>query len=163
MLLFISCWVPSAICFHLVNNASLNSTSLIFKQVPSPSLRQPSNVLGRCHPQTSAKPLCWSPSHSLCCTAYSEHAHGSRICLLLFWLERLWSSEFFLFTYLPAAILLSFVTPVHLVCWWKVVCLECLHSTYRSVRPLNMPRASGSYNNANYSNNKSTVTYTCYQ
>lgn len=162
MLLFISCWVPSAICFHLVNNASLNSTSLIFKRVSSHSLRQPltclEGVILRHLPN-----LCWSPSHSLSCTAYSEHARGSRICLLLLWLETLWSSEFFLFLYLPTAILLSFVTPIHLVFWWKVVFLGCLHSTHRSVRPLNMPRASGSYNNANYSNNKSTVTHTSYQ
>lgn len=162
MLLFISCWVPSAICFHLVNNASLKIKDVEFK-VRSLSLRQPSNVFGRCHPQTSAKPLRWSPSHSLCCTAYSEHARGSTICLLLLWLERLWSSEFFLFPYLPAAILLSFVTPIHLVRWWKVVFLGCLHSIHRSVRPLNMPRASGSYSNANYSNNKCTVIHTCYQ
>lgn len=163
MLLFISCWVPSAICFHLVNNASLNSVSLIFKRVPSLSLRQPSSVLGRCPPQTSAKPLPGSPSHTLCCTAYSEHARGSRICSLLLWLERVWSSEFFLFPYLPAAILLSSVTPVHLVSWWGAVFLGCLHSTRRSVRPLNKQRASGSYSNANYSNNKSTVIHTCYQ
>lgn len=114
MLLFISCWVPSAICFHLVNNASLNSMSLIFKQVPSRSLRQPSNMLGRCPPQTSAKPLHWSPSHSLCCTAYSDHARGSSICLLLLWLERLWSSEFFLFPYLPIVFWYSY-SPCKLV------------------------------------------------
>lgn len=50
------------------------------------SLGQPSNTLGRCPPQTSAKPLHWSPSLSLCCTAYSERACGPTICLLLLWL-----------------------------------------------------------------------------
>lgn len=50
------------------------------------SLGPPSNTLGRCPTQTSAKPLHWSPSLSLYCTAYSEHACGPTICLLLLWL-----------------------------------------------------------------------------
>lgn len=120
MLLFISCSVPSAICYHLVNHA--NFILHVFNIQTSAfmlSFRQPSNTLERCSPQTSAKPLHWLPSHSLCCTAHSGHAHGSRVCLLLLWVERGWSSCFFLFSHLSAAILMSFVSSIHLVIWWR--------------------------------------------
>lgn len=87
------------------------------------SLRQSSNALGRRPLQTFTKLPCWSPcspTFSLSLLhCLSEHACGPRICLLLLWLDRLWSSHFFLFPYLSAAILFSFVSSIHLVSWWR--------------------------------------------
>ena len=79
-------WIMATFILHVFNFQTSAFTL---------SLGQPSNALGRYPLQTSTKPLLWSPSCSLCCIAYSEHACGPKICLLLLWLERLWSSNFF--------------------------------------------------------------------
>lgn len=90
MLLFISCSVPSAICFHLVNNANFHSTCLQFSNKclhalsGSPLMCLDSVSCG--HPQSHrAGLLPVPPSCSLCCIAYSEHAPGPRISFSLLW------------------------------------------------------------------------------
>lgn len=103
-------WIMATFILHVFNFQTSAFTL---------ALGQPSNMLGRRPLQTSAKPPCWFPSRSLCSAAYSKHACGPRICLLLLWLERLWCSHFFLFPYLSAAILLSFVSSIHVVSWWR--------------------------------------------